>query len=1079
MRGMVTPESESELGRSMALTISDQLAHARLGDLATSNLIRMAKHGSAKGLEITRISDDSPCTVCTEANLRHADIPRSRTRNLAIMDVLGCDLQQFDTVGHEGSKYLAIYVDYASGCLVTQPLKQKSDQALEGLAVVERFEASSGRRLKTLRADQGGEYTSKVFVDALRSKGIKMEYSDTDQPFQNGLAEVIGGKIVSMMRAAFVRSAVPQQYWPENAAYQTWVHNRVSLQRQKGRTTPIEDLTGHQADVSRARVFGCEAWVIIRRQTKMKLQPRAERAVNLGVSHTKKAWIVLLWNSRKIVESRNVTFVEDVFPFKSSVRFVDDPYKQKSHNITPDNHGEDRDTHESSDDEFEDQGGSYENDDESHNITPDNHGEDRDTHDRSDDEFEDQGGSYDDIDGAIDVVNCSRDGGDRKRRSTRVRFMPDRFSEIDYAGMTRASRCLPDNENNDKDCSQEIGQGVDEVLAGFEPSSDQEIIDGAEDVVYDALGEHGSGALLCSADDADNGWFAMLAGEVSESISDPKSENEARTSHEQEEWRKAEQEEFQALMDEGVADVVDRPQDAVVLPSKFVYKTKRDEQGKCERRKARFVPLGCCDPWKALKETFSPTLRYATLRVIIALAAKMGAIIHQLDVKTAFLNGVLKTVVYVEQPTGFETGDPTKKVWRLKKALYGLVEAPRLWYETLHQVLDDYGFCRIVGDPCLYVLKRNSHVAILGVFVDDFLIFGTSDEMVIGIKRMLGERFKTKDLGHARWVLGMRLIQTTSECVLDQSQYLRDVLTRFQVYMKPTRGRAPSTPLPIGMDLRRAKDGDDMVDLPFRELLGSIGHLANGTRIDVAFPVSLLSRFVSRPSIKDWKAAIQVLHYLAGNDKFGLVFKKEKKVSEFRPLLLNDGDTTEPSACTDSDFANDPDTGKSVGGMIVSLCGTAVAWRSKLQSVVATSTCHAEYVAMFEGAREVHWMRMLLEGIGFVLKNPSVISVDNAAAKMTAESVGISDANKHIKVKYHRVRECVSDGIIQLRTVASKNNPSDGLTKAPTPASLNMMREGSNLMDFTNISDGDDHFDQGGCLRDRKVTSGSDTTSGS
>lgn len=156
-----------------------------------------------------------------------------------------------------------------------------------------------------------------------------------------------------------------------------------------------------------------------------------------------------------------------------------------------------------------------------------------------------------------------------------------------------------------------------------------------------------------------------------------------------------------------MAEVVDRPVGVTVLPGQFVYKTKHDEDGVIARWTARYVTLGCCDPWKALKETFAPTLRYGTLRLIIALAALMGVIIHQLDVKTAFLNGVMNTVVYVEQPTGYAKGDPKKKVWRLKKALYGLVEAPRLWYETLNSVLLKYGFKRITGDPCLYVLRAD------------------------------------------------------------------------------------------------------------------------------------------------------------------------------------------------------------------------------------------------------------------------------------------------------------------------------------------------------------------------------------
>ena len=134
----------------------------------------------------------------------------------------------------------------------------------------------------------------------------------------------------------------------------------------------------------------------------------------------------------------------------------------------------------------------------------------------------------------------------------------------------------------------------------------------------------------------------------------------------------------------------------------------------------------------------------------------------------------------MEQPSGYEHGDPSKKVWKLKRALYGLVEAPRLWYETLNKTILDFGFVRTSVDPCLYVIRCESHIVIMGVFVDDFLLFGTQSSIVDEVKIMLVNRFKTKTLGLARWVLGMRLQQTESAYILDQTQYSRDVLARFR-----------------------------------------------------------------------------------------------------------------------------------------------------------------------------------------------------------------------------------------------------------------------------------------------------------
>jgi len=237
----------------------------------------MIVNNAAEGLPKTKININSKCKICLEANLKKADITKSRTRTISRpLEVIGCDLQEIEVKSHAGYKYLAIYADHKTGLVVTKPLRSKAEQPKVGIEVINRLEKAAGfpaecllwprtstsRRhvgVDTIRADQGGEYTAKEFVDELRRRGIRIEYSDTDQPFQNGLAETMGGKIVSMMRAARVASRVPKIYWAENAAHHTWVHNRVSLHRQLGKTTPYEELTGKKADLSRAMPFGCEA----------------------------------------------------------------------------------------------------------------------------------------------------------------------------------------------------------------------------------------------------------------------------------------------------------------------------------------------------------------------------------------------------------------------------------------------------------------------------------------------------------------------------------------------------------------------------------------------------------------------------------------------------------------------------------------------------------------------------------------------------------------------------------------------------------------------------------------------------
>lgn len=207
-------------------------------------------------------------------------------------------------------------MDHSSALTVIAELARKSDLKKLEHSIMSRFERMSGMEVEKYRKGQGGEYTGTRQNEDFFLWGINHEFSDTQMAFQNGLPEVIGGKIVKMVRAALVQSGDPETHWTNVTVKQTWVHNRVPLQRHKGRTTPFQVLLIKRPNVSRARVWGCEAWVVIHRKTKDKIKSRAERDVNLGVSSCKKAWKFLFFESRKVIESRNACFFESCIPIQ-------------------------------------------------------------------------------------------------------------------------------------------------------------------------------------------------------------------------------------------------------------------------------------------------------------------------------------------------------------------------------------------------------------------------------------------------------------------------------------------------------------------------------------------------------------------------------------------------------------------------------------------------------------------------------------------------------------------------------------------------------------------------------------------
>ena len=191
----------------------------------------------------------------------------------------------------------------------------------------------------------------------------------------------------------------------------------------------------------------------------------------------------------------------------------------------------------------------------------------------------------------------------------------------------------------------------------------------------------------------------------------------------------------------------------------------------------------------------------------------MGAFIHHTDVKTAFRT-VFSILLYkLSSLTGYEVGDPAKKVWRLKKALYGLVKAPGLWYETLNKVLVDDRSTKMSEERFFYVFwRRGIHNVIKGVYGDDFLLFGTSDTLAEEVRAIFSSRFKTTDLGPARWVLGMRLRQNRVRPHSGPGPVTKTILKRFRKSM--TRTRSVRIPVPTGFDSRRAWD-DTVAISPF------------------------------------------------------------------------------------------------------------------------------------------------------------------------------------------------------------------------------------------------------------------------
>lgn len=244
-------------------------------------------------------------------------------------------------------------------------------------------------------------------------------------------------------------------------------------------------------------------------------------------------------------------------------------------------------------------------------------------------------------------------------------------------------------------------------------------------------------------------------------------------------WTRAMEEEISAIQKNKTWELVDLPKGFEPVGLKWVFKLKKDAQGDIIKRKARLVAKGYVQrPGVDFDEVFAPVTRLETVRLLIAVAAYEGWEIHQMDVKSAFLNGELQEEVYVTQPPGFETAGEEHKVLKLFKALYGLRQAPRAWNSKLDESLRKLQFRRCTFEHAVYLRDQADRRLIVGTYVDDLIITGECVRDIIEFKQQMKTLFDMSDLGLLSHYLGIQVDQSDGEITLTQTSYAKRILDR-------------------------------------------------------------------------------------------------------------------------------------------------------------------------------------------------------------------------------------------------------------------------------------------------------------
>ena len=427
-------------------------------------------------------------------------------------------------------------------------------------------------------------------------------------------------------------------------------------------------------------------------------------------------------------------------------------------------------------------------------------------------------------------------------------------------------------------------------------------------------------------------------------------------------------------------------------------------------------------------ETFAPVIRYQSLRTLLAIANEEQMKVHQMDVKTAFLYGDLDTDIYMSPPEG--CGIQPGMVCKLKRSLYGLKQSPRCWYQKLIDFLSSIGYISCFSDSAIYTKGEGDSRVIIGVYVDDLIILSKSLENIHSLKKSFTEKFKMQDFGEAAVILGIRITRDFEEGTLglDQKKYAEKVLARFG--MENSHG----TEIPLSISTQFSKDQcpitskekEEMAKVPYRQAIGSLMYLMVSTRPDLAYPLQILSRYGNNPGMLHWKALKKVLQYLQQTKDHGLLYKRGKGV--------------DLTAYCDADFSSCQDTSRSNGAYVFLLGGASISWSSKRQSVVAQSTCEAEYMAMNQTAREAIWATQLMEELGYTVKPVTIFSDSQSAIHLSKNTI-IGPKSKHIRRQFHYVRESLEQEEIKVKYIPTESQIADALTKALPNEKLKNCRE--------------------------------------
>ena len=863
---------------------------------------------------------------------------------------------------HDGSIYLLQIVDDYSRYVWarTMPNKETTTVLRHLQQVVAEGEAMhAGNRVSVLRSDNGSEFTSKAVTAWRESRGIRHERTATYTPHQNGVVERMNRAVVELARTTMLAAKLPQTFWALAVDVAAYCRNRSPTTSLDNRT-PYEAWHDKRPAVSHMRIFGCLAFAHIRKELRSKLDAKADAYIFVGYSPDSITY--RLWDPRAkaIVESRDVHFVENQLGIAAG-------------------------------------GAAYDKAAASTSLLP-----------RID--IPDSTTAPSSLPPRIDFP----DGDD----------LPSLIPPPNDARVPAAPPLSPQQVHSQtqpvESAAAELPSQPAAQPAANQPRALSREMRRLQDALHSGPKYHAPSTVANFALIAHSKASHSTNGSVE---SDPTTYKAAVNSSQVQLWRAAMDSEMASLDKAGTFTLVPLPAHRSAIGCKWVFKTKRGADGAVTKHKARLVAKGFLQRYGVdYDETYAPVARFPSIRVILALTAHHDWELHQMDVKSAYLNGDLEEDIYMAQPEGYAAPGQEHLVCKLNKSLYGLKQAGRTWHTKIDVALKREQFVALDADQCVYMRRQDARITIIALYVDDLLIACSDVNSLAELKKRLTAQFDMEDLGEASFILGVDICRDRSRRTISigQSAYVTSLLDRHGM----SECKPISTPMEHGFKTAAIQTSADYkaTESEIREYQGIIGGLMFAmvcTRPDIAYAVTTLAQFASNPAPVHAQALKRVLRYLRGTIERRITYAGNGDIDS-QPRLLGycDADWGGGHRC------------RSVTGYVFMLAGGAISWQSKKQKTVALSTVEAEYMATTQATKEAIWWRSFLRGVGHDMSATTVIHSDSQGSIALAHNPEHHARTKHIDIQYHFIRQHIADKTITLLFVGTEHMLADIFTKA-------------------------------------------------